>query len=191
MKTKLFAAAMAVGLTIAGWSQSASAILYNVNKTIGAGGVTGSITTDGTIGVLSTGNITDWNLVLDDGGGTFNLLGPLSGANSQRLISGSAFSATAMDLLFDFSFGSGFVLFQNPTTGSGQNFWCIDNGGCINNFVPGETVRVGSVGETGHLLSGSQIIASASVSQIPEPGTLALLGFGLAGLGFARRRKAA
>ena len=41
-----------------------ASIVYNLNRTIGAGTVTGFIETDGTIGVLSTANITDWILTL-------------------------------------------------------------------------------------------------------------------------------
>ena len=37
----------------------------------------------------------------------------------------------------------------------------------------------------------NDFIVGTAVSSIPEPGTLAILGLGLAGLGFARRRKAA
>jgi hypothetical protein len=38
---------------------------------------------------------------------------------------------------------------------------------------------------------GSWLVRTAPSSAIPEPGTLALFGLGLAGLGFIRRRKAA
>jgi hypothetical protein len=37
--------------------------------------------------------------------------------------------------------------------------------------------------------SSSNLNISFNATRVPEPGTLALLGFGLAGLGFARRRQ--
>ena len=53
-------------------------IEYNTSQTIGAGGVTGFIETDGTIGTLNTGNILDWDLLVNTGVSTFDLVGPLS-----------------------------------------------------------------------------------------------------------------
>ena len=40
-------------------------------------------------------------------------------------------------------------------------------------------------------LSGMQLVPLFQAPQIPEPGTLALFGFGLAGLGYMRRRRSA
>lgn len=53
----------------AGSLQQANAadITYHVNQAVGAGGVTGFIETDGTIGVLDLSDILDWNLVSTDG----------------------------------------------------------------------------------------------------------------------------
>jgi hypothetical protein len=47
------------------------ATLYNVNDTVGAGSVTGTIGTDGHVGALALGDITSWDLVLNDGSNTF------------------------------------------------------------------------------------------------------------------------
>ena len=167
-------------------SLASAATVYNVNRAIGAGSVVGTITTDGSTGVLGSSNITNWSLTLTDNSGSFFLNGT---GNSAVSVSGSAFSATATDLSFNFNAGSGYVLFQNPSIGSGNNFWCIDNGGCINSFVPGETVRTSSAnGQVGTLRSGSQIITSTSPVPIPAAAWLfgsALLGF----VGLSRRRK--
>jgi hypothetical protein len=48
---------------------SAASITYNVDQTIGAGSVVGTVQTDGTIGGLTTANFTDWNLLLTGLGG--------------------------------------------------------------------------------------------------------------------------
>ena len=45
-------------------------ITYTINDTVGAGTVTGTITTDGFLGTLATSDIIDWNLVLTNGFGT-------------------------------------------------------------------------------------------------------------------------
>src|SRR5580700_10349958 len=76
---------------------SASSITYNVNLTIGTGSATGFITTDGTIGALSAADITNFDLIINDGTASMTLLGPLSGNNSYVTdFGGSALSATAV-----------------------------------------------------------------------------------------------
>ena len=57
-------------LLLAFASSSSAAPISGLNNPIGAGGVTATIETDGTIGALSAANITDWNLVIDDGSST-------------------------------------------------------------------------------------------------------------------------
>jgi len=112
----------------AGLNNTFANTVYSVNRSIGVGGVSGYIETDDTIGALTSDNITDWQLLLDDGLDTFTLLGPNSGANSELAIVGSAFSASATNLLFNFSSASGqHVLFQNPQLGSAINYWCLDS----------------------------------------------------------------
>ena len=65
MKKSRLLGAVCAGVVMLLASVTADAsIVYNLNRTIGAGTVTGFIETDGTIGVLSTANITDWILTL-------------------------------------------------------------------------------------------------------------------------------
>ncbi|WP_309736460.1 PEP-CTERM sorting domain-containing protein [Chamaesiphon sp. OTE_75_metabat_556] len=165
------------------------AATFNLNRSIGSGSVTGTIDTDDTIGTLSQSNITNWNLLLNDGTGTFNLLGPLSGANSQLRIDGNSFSATATDLLFDFvSSNSDFVLFQNPNIGSGQNFWCIENAAC-SGAGTGEAVGLTIANTVASSQSGLTSIATITGGSqaVPEPFTI--IGTAVGGTAALRMRK--
>src|ERR1700676_1767547 len=69
------------------------ATLYNVNDTVGAGSVTGTIQTDGDIGVFTTADIINWNLHLSDGTNTFDLVGPPSASDAAAVV-GTSFTAT-------------------------------------------------------------------------------------------------
>jgi hypothetical protein len=165
---------------------------YNIDFTVGSGSVSGFIETNGATGVLSFGDIENWNLLLNDGTGTFDLLGPASiGANSALDLQGSSFTATSTALLFDFSNSDGsFVLFQNPTIGSGQNFLCFEGsvGDCSGN--PNSLNLI--VSTQVQLLSetGTQVVATAGSSVTPEPPSFVLMlgGILLAGIMFLRKR---
>ena len=65
MKTKSsfarFSAAMVGGLMLCLASSANAAIIYDVSRTIGGGSVNGTITTDGTLGLLVANNITSWS----------------------------------------------------------------------------------------------------------------------------------
>lgn len=94
---------VAFGLVLASAGAHAS-ITYDVNRAVGAGTVVGTIETDGTLGVLTVGNIDDFSLTVDVGidmsaitlggpGGTFEISGPPF----------NLFSASATELLFKFA----------------------------------------------------------------------------------------
>ncbi len=174
----------------------AQATTYLGNRTIGTGSAILSITTDGTIGVLGAANITDWTITLSEGGTNFTLLGPLSGSNSAISLSGSALSATATDLLFNFSAPSGEFLLQNPSIGSSGPSYCAQINGCFDFVGPGEAVNTDftfTFERTAQ--SGSVVLASTGGTSgaVPEPGTWAMMlaGFGLMGAAMRRRQRVA
>jgi hypothetical protein len=102
--------------------------VYNVSISDASGTVSliGTITTDGTIGVLSTGNITDYNLTLTVGSVSDILIdrtcvltcpNPLPDGYSLVYVSGNALTASATSLSFNFA----------ATSGSWVNFDSYDN----------------------------------------------------------------
>jgi len=181
--------AIAAFATVA-MASAAQATVYNVNFSVGGGGVTGTITTNGALGVLSTGNITSWALTLNDGSSTL----AINPGNSGDVVLGSAFTATAGGLFFNFGLANGSAVdFQAPSVGSGVDYWCFNTTGiaCSGSGPnPGMVLKL-----TGNELSqgfgGLEQIASAG--GVPEPATWALMlgGFGLAGVALRRKALAA
>lgn len=97
-KMKRAATFLLLAVTCTSLSAAGASITYNVNLMIGTGTVTGTITTDGTVGVLAQANIVGYNLQLSEDTRTFHL----SCCNFFPF-TGSDLSATATQLLFNFS----------------------------------------------------------------------------------------
>ncbi len=162
-------------------------ITYNVNFTVGIGSVHGSIQTNGAVGTLSVGDIVSWNLLLNDGVSTFDLMGT---SNSAVDINGTSLSATATDLFFNFSNTTeDFVLFQNPVLGSGENFLCFEGAVAGCSAPSSINLRV-NIDDTSQVLpeTGVQIVGIAGTSATPEPSSLLLFGTSLLGLAPVRRK---
>ncbi|HZL28228.1 MAG TPA: PEP-CTERM sorting domain-containing protein [Acidobacteriaceae bacterium] len=188
---------------------SAASITYNVDLTVGAATVTGYIVTDGTIGTLSTGfsSILDWNLLLTDTTFPcpppstrsctlqFDLTGPQLTNGQIAYNGGDDLSATATQLLFNFSDTSttaGAFFFETGFSGA----VCFDTGpNCLSPaFGAGESLYINQDTDLQFTsLSGTRVIGTASGSSpitpgsIPEPSTLSLLGTGVALLGFRKQ----
>ena len=202
--------ALAGAVATNAWADS---VTYTVNETITgplngvAGNPTqtdsgvGTITTDGTIGVLHAGNIISWSLnLVDDTNPQYSYL--LTTDNS--LFSedyGNVLSATATGLFFDFT-GSGAVSFQAKVPGkySGYHYWCLNatNYACaIGNSIAPDNVYAGAVGNdfvvaasgTQGQVGNSPLNQGGEVADTPEPSSLLLLGSGLVGLAGMVRRK--
>jgi hypothetical protein len=91
-------------------------IKYTVNDKVGPGSVTGFITTNGTIGLLNSTDIVNWNLFLNDGTNpTFELKGT---TNSGESIGGADLTASATQLLYNFSAtDEGNFIIEHPAPG--------------------------------------------------------------------------
>jgi len=157
-------------------------ITYSIDQTVGAGSVTGTITTDGTIGVLNTGGVIDGpvgsagnivavNLVLSDGTNTE----PLSGGIFTSL--GSGLIASATDLTFDFGAPGGFALYSGY---SNYDQLCYSTGcGGISIYNVGLDGQTVAISET-----GTQVIGT-----VPDASGLSLAGITAIGILGAFRKK--
>jgi hypothetical protein len=151
MTSRIFG--LVAGAILLGCTAAHADIIYNVNITIPgvpatlnrAGTATGFIETDGTIGVLQAANIRDWSLALNDGFSTFTDLGPHSGNNSGLLLVGSAFTATASGLFFNFSgTDQSLVVFESPQPGSGIDFLCFADAKALCSSPLASTLELGA-----------------------------------------------
>jgi len=159
---------------------SAASLTYHMDLAVGPGTITGFITTNGDIGVLSTGDIIDWDLTLFDGAASLTI------QPGTTAVSGSSLTATSTGLFFDFSGVSG-AFFGFPT----HPYLCFEDATGACSLHP-STISMNVPGGIGAIwadFSGNVEIASA----VPIPAALPLFASGLVGLGllgWRRKRKA-
>ena len=176
MRRKLFGHfAVVVGLALTVGVCRAD-MTYDVNLAIGGDTVTGTIVTDGTLGVLGSADIVSYALTFAGPEPGTDPNGPMN-VN----VTGNALSATASDLLFDFG-ASGFVYLSDVNNPIPRFVVC---GSGYTQFCGGVGLSDGGSQFTGE--SGTQVIATAGT--VPEPSSLLGIGIGVLALAGLRRRK--
>lgn len=120
---------------------------------------------------------TDYNGVFDD----FPLLG-ISGSAAGQLIMNWTYTAASNVLLMNFTENSlsGWTGFEQALYTFGNSLTGVYLNNYGGNLYSGSAVSTQPAGSTGNY----------TLTAVPEPASLALLGIGIAGLGFMRRRKA-
>jgi hypothetical protein len=181
MKSTCLAAIFVLALPFKGSAD----IVYDVSLTSGADSVIGAITTDGTLGSISSANIVDWNLVLTGAGGPFTLTGPLSGNDSLVSTGGNDLTATSNDLVFNFSGGDGGWLFFEPPPFIGEHFFCVVANSSECNVSESIVVDIFQGDNQTSAQTGDVTIASA----VPEPSAVTLLLTVLLGVAFVARKR--
>lgn len=175
--------ALMFAVALTGVTAHAAPITYYVDQTVGIGSVTGSIVTDGALGMLESTHIAGWNLHVNNGAESFDL----DSANSHLFGSGRV-TASAQQLTYDFSSGNYFGFFLNTSVPGDRTAWCLQSlwGQCSFSGVSGESVGVHSANYTDLFrdMTGTQVIAS-----VPEPETYGMMLAGLGLLGLLRRRR--
>ena len=191
-----------LALVVGPWTNTpAQALVYSINQTSTtpevsgelsplSDTVSGTITTNGTIGVLQSGDIVDYDLHLTD-----NLYPAysvhLTPANSGIVNNeGGGLSASVTGLSFDFSNAGAVFSIQayDPGFFSGYSYFCFQatGGPC----ATGETIVPNYYSVDGVLATGlSGPVSLDPTSAVPEPSTWAMMVLGFAGLGFMAYRR--
>jgi hypothetical protein len=100
----------------------------------------------------------------------------------------TAFSTAAADIVANLYLGIDGGSTPNPYTSYNIDITSLVTAG---NTYQIRFAEVDNLGQLNQGIDNVSIDASSSAAGVPEPTTLALMGLGLAGLGFARKRKRA
>jgi hypothetical protein len=173
MKTLISFAALLAALT----SANAHATIYALNRTVSGGTAIGSISTDGTIGVLANDNITDFDITVTLQGFTRSF----SKAKGWYNIVGNALTASSSTLSFDAQLaGNNYFYFQSDTYYFPGVYSIYSQAGGEGIQVYDRSVRGGQ---------GGVIDFAPAVDAVPEPATWIAMLLGFGGIGATLRRR--
>jgi len=178
----LFAALVAASAARAG------DVTYTVDQKVGDGSITGTITTNGTMGKLNYIEIDSFSFgVSDDNNSMSTISSGKEGktpAVNEIQIGGSDLTASASALTFNFSgTDNGYLAFENTLPNGAIEIICWGNGVWPCSFKDPQGIAIYNLAGDGQYTfqgeTGNQVIAS--VASTPEPATsgLLLLGLGL------------
>ncbi len=162
---------------------------YDVNFSAGSDTITGTITTNGSMGTLGTIQLDSFQFgvsrsITSPTGGGSDKEGE-SGSIGDIVITGDAVSATAAGLFFNFDATDQSSL---EFLDADNNFiWCLFTDEGCDPAGSGSALTLDGTTLTVTGLDGNQMIAS--VATAPEPGTLGLMLIGTVGLMFVARRR--
>ena len=177
-----------------------ASIIYNIDTTITSSDPTGNplqsdtvmgtITTDGTIGVIQTSDVVSWNLELIDNLSALNDYDLTPADSAVYEDSGNDLTASATSLFFNFSGAGGEFLIQHVFS-SGFNYFCFSatGGACL----AGETIAPDDVFTDGVVATGAAAPVGnqplAPTSTVPEPSSVIFLLTTLLAVALVLRRR--
>jgi hypothetical protein len=181
MKLALARTAFA-GIVSALVATAASAQTFIGVQTTGAYTANYSFTIDGTLGAITSDNITAWTVGLSDGQTNKSF----SNNDGELEYFGNEMSSNGDQLLWNYG-SSGYALFWNSDYTS---FLCFQSAGCVDSKGGADIVQWAGMQQRGLVReAGNQAIANRVVASVPEPGTWAMMIIGFGGIGYSMRRR--
>ncbi len=183
----LSAAVIALGFA----GPATASLIYDVNRTIGAGTVTGFLETDGTLGGLSNANLVGGEITISAPNVAASPVTAFFGEDFFNVFAGSI-TATPTQLLFNFSNNlNSFLVSDSGGTDPTFVSWCLVGAVATCAFVSSSELIMDASTETSFQQAPRTGNVAIATLRLPEPAAITLLGFGIAGLLLAARRKRA
>lgn len=175
--TRILSAAIA----LAAMTSAAHATVYTLTgRDISPATATGTITTDGTLGVLSQANITGVDITVADAAGPVVV-------GSLITLAGTDLTATATGLFFTYGGQQGNEYFTTYDAAITAAF-CISTGSQLCNGAADNQIVVNGTAYSSNAAPGSTV-EIATTGAVPEPATWALMLLGFGGVGVVLRRR--